>query len=130
MAAIAIQAGKTVSPVNEYAPIMKTYIAGEALTTGVAVKLNSSGQAVKSVAADAVGVQLGIVIGAGALAVGNAVTVMARGVVDGYDLSALAYGALAFAGAAGVVDTAGTIALGRVTAMSEYGGSKVLEVLL
>jgi hypothetical protein len=130
MAAIAIQAGKTVSPVNEYAPIMKTYIAGEALTTGVAVKLNSTGQVVKSVAGDAVGVQLGVVIGAGALSVGNAVTVLARGVVDGYDLSALAYGAIAFAGAAGVVDTAGTIALGRVTSMSEYGGSKVLEVLL
>lgn len=130
MSAIVIQAGKTISPVNEYAPIMKTYIAGEALTTGVAVKLNVSGQAVKSAAADAAALQLGIVIGTGALSAGNAVTVIERGCVDGYDLSALAYGASVFAGAAGVVDTAGTIALGRVNSMSEYGGSKVLEVLL
>ena len=130
MTAIAIQAGKTVTPVNEYEPIMKTYIAGEALTTGVAVKLNSSGHVIKSVAADALGVQIGIVIGTGALAAGAAVVVMMRGCLDGYDLSALAYGAGVFAGAAGVVDTAGTISLGRVVSMSEYGGSKVLEVLL
>lgn len=130
MTAIAIQTGKTVSPVNEYEPIMKTYIAGAALTTGVAVKLDTDGRVIASVAGDAKALQLGVVIGTGALSAGNAVTVMARGCVDGYNVSALAYGAEVFAGAAGVVDTAGTVALGRITSMSEYGGSKVVEILL
>lgn len=126
MAAITVQTGKTVSPVNDYEPTMKTYIAGAVLATGAAVKLNTSGQVVPTVLND---VAVGIVIGNGALAIGQPVTVMQRGCVDGFDLSALAYGSAVGAGA-GAPDPEGTAVLGRINSMTEYGGSKVLEVLL
>jgi hypothetical protein len=129
MSAIAIQTGKTVTPVNDYEPIMRTYIAAAALTTGIAVTIDSAGKAAVAAAATTVGLTLGVVVGAGAGA-GYPVTVIERGVVDGYNVAALAYGDLVYNGALGVVDTAGTVAIGRVVSMSEQGGSKVVEILL
>jgi hypothetical protein len=129
MAAVAILSGKQVMPVNDYQPLMRTYIAAAALTTGQAVAIDTNGKAVAAVGATTAAATLGVVVGAGA-GIGYPVTVLERGVVDGYDVSALAYGASVFNGAAGVVDTAGTIAIGRVVSMSEPGGSKVVEILL
>jgi len=130
MAAVAILSGKQVMPVNEYQPIMRTYIAGAVLTTGQAVAIDATtGRAVAGAAGTTAAATLGVVVGAGA-GIGYPVTVMERGTVDGYDVSALSYGAQVFNGAAGVADTAGTVAIGRVVSMSEPGGSKVVEILL
>ena len=129
MAAVAVQTGKQVMPVNDYQPIMRTYIAGAVLTTGQAVAIDTNGRAVAAVGATTAAATLGVVVGAGA-PIGYPVTVVSRGVVDGYNVAALAYGASVFNGAAGVVDDAGTIAIGRVVSMSEPGGSKVVEIML
>jgi hypothetical protein len=129
MAAIALQTGKNVSPVNDYQPLMRTYIAAVALTTGQAVAIDTAGKAVAAVAGTTVAGTLGVVVGNGA-GIGYPVTVLERGVVDGYNVAAMAYGDIVYNGAAGVIDTAGTVAIGRVVSMSEQGGSKAVEILL
>lgn len=130
MSAIALKANQQVSPVNDYEPLMRTYVAGATLTTGMAVQIDgTTGRAIAAIAATTAAATLGIVIGPGATA-GRPVVVLERGVVDGYNVAALNFGAQVFNGAAGVVDTAGTIPIGRVVSMSELTPVKVVEIML
>src|SRR5215204_6319248 len=116
MATIAVQSGKTVMPVNDYVPIMRTFIAGVSLTTGQLVKIDTNGKVIPTAATTETPV--GIVVGSGGGA-GYPVSVVQRGVVDGFDISALAYPVAVYTGGAGgLLDSAGTIAVGRVVPMS------------
>jgi len=126
MAAVALKTGVKLSPVNDYQYIARTLIANVDLVSGVVVTLDATtGKAVK---AAGTGAQYGVVLQDAKA--GNPVTVMIRGVVDGWNVDALNYGVSVYAGAAGVVDTAGTVAIGTVVPMSEIGSGKVVEIRL
>lgn len=126
MAAVALNTGVKLSPVNDYQYISRTLIANVDLVSGVVVTLDATtGKAVK---AAGTGAQYGVVLQNASA--GDPVTVMIKGVVAGWNVSALNYGASVYAGAAGVVDTAGTVAIGKVVPMSEIGSAKVVEINL
>lgn len=124
MAAISLKAGATVAPVNEFQPVLRTYVAAAALSSGAIVRLAASGRV--ELAANT-GARIGVVIG-GAVGAGYPVTVLQLGTVDGYDVSALAYGASVYAGANGVADTAGTVTIGTVVPMPESPAVKVVQI--
>lgn len=125
MAAITARAGVTVSPVNDYEYIARTYIAGVDINAGQMVKLNATtGKAILGID-DALAVGMAIT----KAKAGYPVTVIHQGVVEGFDLSSLNYGVSAFAAAAGAIDSAGTNAIGRVVSNSEPG-VKLLEIRL
>lgn len=126
MSAVALVTGQKLSPVNDYQYIARTLIANVDLISGDVVTLDgTTGRAVK---AGTTGAQYGVVLQDAKA--GDAVVVMIRGVVAGWNVSALAYGASVFAGASGVLDTAGTVAIGIVVPMSEIGSDKMVEVRL
>lgn len=95
--------------------IQDTQPAGEDLTAGNVVAYNAAGRFVKAVANAAAGGMYGVV--RRTVKQGESVTAVRKGVVEGFNLDALAYGAQVFSSAtAGAIsDTLGTgTALGRV----------------
>lgn len=76
--------------------------AATALTAGTVVKYDANG---RFVVAGATGAQLGVI--SRSVATGEGCTAIRKGVMDGFNLDALAYGAQIWAGASGVLDTAG-----------------------
>jgi hypothetical protein len=125
MAAITLQTGVNLSPVNDYEYIARTYIAGVDIARGKTVKMNSTtGKAILGID-DTLTVGIAITDAKA----GYPVTVMHQGTVEGFDVSAMNYGALVYAAAAGAIDTAGTNVVGRIVSNSE-SGVKLLEVRL
>lgn len=76
--------------------------AAATLTAGTIVKYDANG---RFVAAAATGAQVGILNRN--LVAGEAGTALRKGVMDGFNLDALAYGAQTWAGASGAMDSAG-----------------------
>lgn len=76
--------------------------AAASLTAGTIVKYDANG---RFVAAAATGAQVGIITRS--VSAGDACTAIRKGRLDGYNLDALAYGAVVWAGASGAPDTAG-----------------------
>jgi hypothetical protein len=112
MAAIAVRtltnSGDPAISVEE-SKVQDTQMASTTITAGVAVKYDSNGRWALAAATGAVdGIATHNAVA------GEGLTAIREGVLDGYNLDALAYGANAFAGASGVVDTAGTVVVGRV----------------
>ena len=105
MAAIAVRtltnSGDPAISVEE-SIVQDTQMAAATITAGVAVKYDSNG---RWVVAAATGAQDGVATH-NAVA-GEGLTAIRKGVLDGYNLDALAYGATVWAGALGVLDTAG-----------------------
>lgn len=123
MAAITARAGVTVSPVNDYEYIARTYMAGVDINAGQMVKLNATtGKAILGID-DALSFGMAIT----KAKAGYPVTVMHQGVVEGFDLSSLNYGVSVYAAASGGIDSAGTNVVARVVANSEPG-VKLLEI--
>jgi hypothetical protein len=125
-----------VAAVNEIDPEITTYKAAVALTPGQWVYLNSAG---KVDLARANGVATAQCVGVVLQTVGpnQAVNVLQRGSVAGFDLSALAYGAVVYlssataGGADGAIITGtGNVVtpLGTVKAMTDPALTKVLWV--
>lgn len=93
-----------------------TLVAAAALTAGDPVRLDTAGKLVKALGttapnANAIGIAIRTVVA------GEAVTVLSKGKVDGFDLSGRAFGdTLYVADAGGPADAAGTVskAIGRV----------------
>lgn len=111
MAAIALQSGVTALSVVESIE-QDTHPAGVVLTAGNLVKLSSTGLWALAVAADT-----GTYLVIKSVAAGRPVTGIKKGVVDGFALSALAYGAKLYSHADSVPDTAtstGALILGEV----------------
>lgn len=129
MAAITVNADR-VAPVFARDAEIYAIIAGATLVPGDLVYINSSGKAVKGLAA-AAGTALfaGVCLSDGAA--GQAVDVLVRGHVTGYGIDALDYGALVYLGDTGGADTAaGTVevSVASVMPISDHGLSKVLYV--
>jgi len=93
-----------------------TLVAAAAITAGDPVRLDSAGKVIKGLGttapnANVIGIAIRTVVA------GEAVTVLSKGKVDGYDLSGRAFGdTLYVADAGGAADTVGTVtkAIGRV----------------
>jgi hypothetical protein len=100
MAAIALQSGVTRLSVVESIE-QDTHPAAAAITAPAIVKQNTSGQWAAAVAADT-----GVYLVVKSVPAGMPVTGIKQGVVDGLNLSALAYGAPLYSNASGVPDTA------------------------
>jgi len=127
MANVDKMTGVTVSPINDYQFFGRTVIAGGALSNGLMVKLDATtGRATE--AADTV-LPYGIILND--VQSGDPVYVLQQGVVYGFDVSALDFGAIVYGGTDGVlVDTmpqAGEpladvgFAVGKVVPTSELG---------
>ena len=77
--------------------------AAATLSAGTVVKYDTSG---RFVAAGATGAQVGVITRS--VVAGEGCTAIRKGRIDGFNLDALAYGAVVYAGAAGAPDTTGT----------------------
>lgn len=98
-------------------------VANAAITAGMAVLQDANGQIGPAAATGAV---WGIALeSAGA---GQAAAVLVRGHISGFDVSAIAPHAPAYTGAAGALDTAGTVEIGQVVALSDSFATKVIYV--
>lgn len=138
MADLALVAGAKVRPASGIANehVQYTHEAAEGVDPGQVYRLDANGKAVlaaSDVAGNA-GPELFIAID-GARQAGNAVTGMSSGLLEGFDLEALAFGAQVFLGLAGAVaDAAGTVSapVGRVTSIpytgTPSGADKVIRV--
>lgn len=100
MSAIALQTGVTRLSVVESIE-QDTHPASTNVTAPLIAKINASGQWVAAVAAD-----VGTYLLLRSVNAGAPVTGLKRGVVDGLNLSALAFEAQAFTSATGIPDTA------------------------
>jgi hypothetical protein len=75
---------------------------------------NASGYVTASVGAPAAGIAVAGIALSRRDPGGQAVELFQWGFISGYDVSALAFGALLYAGATGELDTAGTVIIGEV----------------
>jgi hypothetical protein len=125
-----------VSPVNEIDPEITTYKAAVAITAGQWVYLNSAGK-VDLARGNAVGTAQCVGTALQTVGAGQAVNVLQRGSIAGFDLSSLAYGAVVYlssataGGADGAIITGtGNVVspLGMVKAMTDPALTKVLWV--
>jgi hypothetical protein len=112
MAAIAVRtlafSGDPAISVEE-SVVQHTATSAATLSAGSAVKLDTNGRWVAAIATGQVeGILTRSVVS------GEAGTAIKLGVLDGFNLDAIAYGGLAYTGAAGALDTAGTVAVGKV----------------
>jgi len=141
MSAVAVLSGQRVS--NAYQGDtwndVKSRIAGEALTNGLIVYDDPTTAKVKisdATTSSTTQQVYGMVIEGSSVGAGQAVTVMRRGVVAGWDLSAINAGALIYLSTAGGIDTAPngtkTVVIGKVVGSErlDYAGNvvKFLEV--
>lgn len=130
MAAITVNAS-LVAPADPIKSDIKTFIAAAKITKGQSLFINASGK-VDLCDANVAGNEQFIGIALTPAAAGQAVDVLMRGPVYGFDLSAVAYGGPAFQGdTAGVLDTAAgtkTVRVGRVLPTSDNDLTKILYV--
>lgn len=126
--AIVASTAAQVRPVLPYTAEIIDAIAGAAVTAGQAVYWNTSGNLVLSNAGVA-GTAKFAGIALNSVGIGQAVSVLKRGYLAGYTLTALAYGAKLFlSNTAGAVDdAAGTVSvlIGVVAAMADASRTKV-----
>lgn len=112
MAAIAVRtlanSGDKAISVEE-SIVQDTQMASTTITAGTAVKYDSNGRWALAAATGAV-----YGIATHDAVAGEGLTAIKEGVLDGYNLDALAYAARVYTGASGVVDTAGTVVVGEV----------------
>lgn len=101
------------------------YVTAEPIEAGQACYINAAG---RMAIADAAGPFRGIPLGSGGGGAG--ISFLKKGHIAGYDLAALDYDDPVYLGAAGELDTAGTVLVGRVVPMpDEPLLTKVLYVL-
>lgn len=115
---------RNVAAVTETKPHMRFYHAGEDLEPGNPCELQADGSIIP-LTGD--GVFVGVALGYAA--VGEPVSVLWDGSVEGFDLSALDYGAPVYASAtAGAVADTGTKAIGVVLPLTDRPRTKVLYI--
>jgi hypothetical protein len=116
MAAITTTAAQ-VAIVGEVEPEIRTYIAAAAITAGQAVYLDSTGK-VNLARANAVSTSYFVGIALRSVSAGQAVSVLQRGSLVGFDLSGVAYNGFVHlsSGTAGGLDTAAATGTGNVVA--------------
>lgn len=112
-----------------------TFVAGEAITAGAPVYLKGADGKVYNSDADLAGANTLWGVATRTVAAGEAVTVVRRGLLDGFDLSALNYGAAVFVSNTGgrLADAAGTASLkvGTVVpAMATTRGTAFDKILM
>lgn len=100
-----------------------TGVAAAAITAGQAVLQNANG---KVALAAATGDVWGIAITSAGI--GQAVTVLVKGHMEGADVSAMAPHDAIYTGAAGALDTTGTVQVGKVLALSDSSATKVAYI--
>lgn len=128
MAAVTVTAAQVAVIDRDNADI-HSFVPAVALTAGQATYLNSSGKAALATAAAAGTVKTGG-IALETAGVRQGVSILRRGKVGGFAVSALAYGALIYSAdaAGGLADTAGTSSqvVGKVVPMSDTDLTKVI----
>lgn len=137
MADLGLVAGAKVRPVSGVANghVQRTHEAAERIDAGQAYRLDANGKAVKAAAgaAGTAGPELWVVID-GARQAGNPVTGVSAGLIEGFNLDALAFGAQVFLSntSGAVADAAGTVsvAVGRVTSAAYTGTPSGADKLL
>jgi hypothetical protein len=131
MADIAVTAAKVgrVQPGND---VVNDFIAGEALTAGQSVYINSADGKVYKTAGGVAGTAQFRGIALKTVGAEQAVSVLQRGRVYGFDLSGMDYDAEAYVSntAGALADATGTVTAiaGRVVGLTDFGITKVLEI--
>ncbi|MGJ3241171.1 MAG: hypothetical protein ACFE0Q_20845 [Anaerolineae bacterium] len=130
MAAISVTRSR-VAAVFENRSDVRSYIAGGTIDYGDPVYINTSDGKVYASAGDEAGTAVVCGYSLGKVGAGQAVDVMHRGQLAGYDVSALDYGAAVYIADGGGLDTAaGTVSRvgGRVNGISDASVTKIIEV--
>ena len=118
---------RNVAAVTETKPHMRVYHAGAELEAGMPCELQTDGSIIPMTAD---GVFVGVALGPAV--VGEAVSVLWDGSIEGYNLSALAYGAPVYssatAGAVADATSAGAKVIGVVLPLTDRPRTKVLYI--